>query len=121
LVRGIAAARRPGQELVGLLPKHRDAATFDHWLALLRVRAVPELRRFAAGLMINHDAVHAAVVMPCSSGQLERKINPPKLLKRQMHAPCTGQVRLASDPCTASELSDPPPSREIGISRKWNP
>lgn len=82
---GIAAARRLGQEFLGLMAKHRDGAMFDRWLARLRACAVPELRRFAAGLMVDHDAVRAAVVLPWSSGQVEGQINRLKLLKRSMY------------------------------------
>jgi transposase len=63
---------------------------FDHWLARLRACSVPELRRFATGLLVDHDAVRAAVVMPWSSGQVEGQINRLKLLKRQMY----GRARL---------------------------
>jgi transposase len=87
---GIAEARRLARELLGILSKHHDAAMFDHWLARLRACSVPELRRFATGLLVDHDAVRAAVVMPWSSGQVEGQINRLKLLKRQMY----GRARL---------------------------
>lgn len=82
---GIAAARRLGQEFLGLLSQHRDGQRFDRWLARIRTCAVPELRRFAARLLDDHDAVRAAVVMPWSSGQVEGQINRLKLLKRQTY------------------------------------
>ena len=58
---------------------------FERWLARLYPCPVPELRRFAAGLLIDHDAVRAAVVTPWSNGQVEGQINRLKLLKRIMH------------------------------------
>ncbi|WP_029002252.1 transposase [Azohydromonas australica] len=82
---GITEARRLGRELLGILSPHHDAAMFDRWLAQLRGCAVPELRRFATGLLIDHDAERAAAVMHWSSGQVEGQINQLKLLKRQMY------------------------------------
>jgi transposase len=58
---------------------------FDRWLTGLRACAVLELRRFAAGLLTDHNAVRAAVSMPWSRGQVEGQINRLKLLKRQMY------------------------------------
>jgi transposase len=63
----IAETRRLGQDLLGILAKHRAAAMFDRWLAQLRACAVSELRRFATGLPIDHDAVRAVVVLPWSN------------------------------------------------------
>ena len=47
--------------------------------------SVPELRRFAASLRADLDAVRAAFSSRWSSGQVEGYVNRLKFLKRQMY------------------------------------
>lgn len=60
----------------------RALSAFDAWR-----RAAEEgpLRRFAAGLAADIDAVRAAIALPWSNGPTEGQINRPKLLKRQVY------------------------------------
>ncbi|MFG1710940.1 transposase [Nonomuraea sp. M3C6] len=46
---------------------------------------VPALRSFAEGLLIDHDAVAAALALPYSNGPTEGVVNKIKLLKRQTY------------------------------------
>jgi len=55
----------------------------DGWLRRAQDGAVPALRRFAARLLADGDAVRAAVSLPWSNGQVEGQINRLKMLKRQ--------------------------------------
>jgi transposase len=66
--------------------KHLDA-----WIQQVRNDpAVPALRSFAEGLLIDHDAVAAALALPYSNGPTEGVVNKIKLLKRQ----CYGRAGL---------------------------
>ena len=54
----------------GNLPEH--AARLDAWIAQARNdTAVPALRSFAEGLLIDHDAVATALALPFSNGPTE--------------------------------------------------
>lgn len=61
-------------------------ARLDSWIAQLRTRTdLPALRSFAEGLLIDHDAVAAALALPYSNGATEGVVNKIKLLKRQTY------------------------------------
>ncbi len=65
--------------------RERRAADLDPWLERAATSGVPELKRFAEGMQRDHDAVHAALSLSHSSGQVEGQINKLKLLKRSMY------------------------------------
>lgn len=68
----------------GNLPEH--TARLDTWIKQVRNDpSVPALRSFAEGLLIDHDAVAAALALPYSNGATEGVVNKIKLLKRQMY------------------------------------
>lgn len=64
----------------------RHTAHLDSWIEQVRAGPkVPALRSFAEGLLIDHDAVAAALAMPYSNGATEGVVNKIKFLKRQMY------------------------------------
>lgn len=62
--------------------REKNLSAFDAWL---RAAEDGPLRRFAAGLAVDIDAVRAAIILPWSNGPTEGQINRLKLLKRQMY------------------------------------
>lgn len=73
----------------GNLAEH--TTRLDAWIHQVRDDpAVPALRSFAEGLLIDHDAVAAALALPHSNGATEGVVNKIKLLKRQ----CYGRAGL---------------------------
>jgi transposase len=73
----------------GNLPEH--TTQLDAWIDQVRAdTSVPALRSFAEGLLIDHDAVAAALTLPYSNGPTEGTVNKIKLLKRQ----CYGRAGL---------------------------
>jgi hypothetical protein len=67
----ITAARRMACTFFGLVRYH-DLDGFDHWLNHARARAMPDMRRIAAGLEADLSVVRAAFSSPWSSGQINR-------------------------------------------------
>lgn len=68
----------------GDLPAH--TARLDAWIAGVRDdQRVPALRSFAEGLLIDHDAIAAALALPYSNGPTEGVVNKIKTLKRQTY------------------------------------
>jgi transposase len=55
------------------------------WLDAAQEKGVPEVQRFAAGLVCEQDAVQAALDEPWSTGQVEGQITKLKLVKRSMY------------------------------------
>lgn len=80
----IGVARAFMLRFIAIVRAH-DVDAFERWLAQARGCAVAELRRFAAGVAADLDAVRAAIGTPWSSGQVEGQINRLKYLKRQMY------------------------------------
>jgi transposase len=68
----------------GALVRQRQADRFDAWLARAVASGVAPLRRFAAGLRADYEAVKAGLNLPWSNGPVEGHINRLKMLKRQM-------------------------------------
>jgi transposase len=73
--------------LVGL---HRDTvhrylqtAELPRWIEEAKDSGLPELRRFAEGLLRDYDAVRAALSFEYSQGQTEGQVHRLKLIKRQ--------------------------------------
>ena len=83
------AASRLAQEFLGLLrqrPTAAEAASgLAAWLAAADASGPPELRRFAAGLRRDREAVEAALSSPWSNGQTEGQVHRLKALRRQMY------------------------------------
>jgi transposase len=81
----IAVGGSLGRHFLGLIHR-RDLSGFDRWLDRAHNCVVPELRRFAASLRADLDAVRAAFSSRWSSGQVEGHVNRLKFLKRQMYS-----------------------------------
>src|SRR5262245_14043136 len=86
----VAEAIDLAQDFVTLV-RQRQPAQLDPWLPRATASAVDAVRRFAAGLYEDDEAVKAGVALPWSSGPVEGHINRLKMLKRQM----LGRARLA--------------------------
>jgi transposase len=68
------------------LVTERRAGEMDNWMARsMHVGAPAEIRRFAAGLKPDFEAVKAALSLPWSNGQTEGQVNRLKRIKRQMY------------------------------------
>jgi transposase len=61
------------------------ASTLDLWLMDCQASGMPELVHFASGLQREQPAVHAALTLPYSHGQVEGQITKLTLLKRQSY------------------------------------
>src|SRR5215210_3696198 len=68
------------------LMRERQAASLEAWLIDATQSGLPELQRFASGLLTDHAAVVAAASLPYSNGQTEGQVNKLKVVKRQMYA-----------------------------------
>jgi transposase len=81
-VRSFAALLTAGHD--GNLDAH--TAHLDAWIGKVRAdQQIPALRSFAEGLLIDHDAVVAALALPYSNGPTEGVVNKIKFLKRQTY------------------------------------
>ena len=67
------------------LARERTGQGFDAWLTRATTSGIPELDRFARGLMDDRAAVEAGLSLEWSNGQTEGHVNKLKLLKRQMY------------------------------------
>jgi transposase len=65
--------------------RDRQSEELDGWIERAKNSAVPELRRFAAGLKRDDAAVRAALEEPWSNGPVEGQVHRLKLIKRQMY------------------------------------
>jgi transposase len=63
----------------------RAASPLDRWLRDCLASGMPALVHFANGLQREQPAVHAALTLPYSIGQVEGQITKLKLLKRQSY------------------------------------
>lgn len=68
-----------------MMVRERCGAALDGWLEESQASGFAPLRRFAAGLRRDLDAVRAGLSEPWSNGQTEGQIHRLKLLKRQMY------------------------------------
>ncbi len=66
------------------LVRQRQPAQLDPWLTRAATSTLAAMRRFAAGLYADYQAVKAGVTLPWSSGPVEGHINRLKMVKRQM-------------------------------------
>ena len=80
----IATASRLVQACATMV-RERQGEQLDAWLAEVAACEIPALRRFAAGLRRDLDAVRAGLTEPWSNGQTEGQVHRLKLLKRQMY------------------------------------
>jgi transposase len=63
----------------------RDPDALKSWMKRSTASDIPELKRFAAGIERDYEAVSAAVEQHWSNGQVEGQVHRLKLLKRQMY------------------------------------
>lgn len=66
------------------LLRQRQADAFDGWLMKALTCPIQPLKKFAAGLLDDYDAVKASMMMEVSNGPVEGLNNKLKMLKRQM-------------------------------------
>ncbi len=65
--------------------RERQGEQLDAWLAAASASAIPDLRRFAIGLLADKAAIQAGLTEVWSNGQTEGHVNRLKTLKRQMY------------------------------------
>ena len=65
--------------------RERHGHHLDSWIAAAHASEIPQLSRFAAGLLADYDAVRAGLTLPWSSGAVEGNVTRIKAIKRQMH------------------------------------
>jgi transposase len=80
----IALAYELAHEFV-TMARERTGQEFDAWLMRATTSDIPELDRFAHGLMEDRAAVEAGLTLGWSNGQTEGQVNKLKLLKRSMY------------------------------------
>jgi len=101
----------------------RQGERLDAWIEQAQDSGIDELRRFAAGLLMDHAAVHAGLTHVWSNGTVEGHVNRLKLLKRQMYGrqfrpapPARAPRRLTDHRLTDQPGELPPVHRECGSS-----
>lgn len=67
------------------MARERHGYHLDSWIAAAQASEIPQLRRFAAGLLADYDAVRAGLTLPWSSGAVEGNVTRIKAIKRQMY------------------------------------
>jgi transposase len=67
------------------LVRDRAGEELDRWIAEATASGVPEVRRYAHGLLKDKAAAQAGLTLCWSNGQVEGQIHRLKLLKRQMY------------------------------------
>jgi transposase len=84
---GCPELRDTGERARALLTiiRDQDGAGLQLWLDAAQEKGVPEMQRFAAGLVCEQAAVQAAIEEPWSTGQVEGQITKLKLVKRSMY------------------------------------
>ena len=85
----VAEAIDLAQDFAALV-RQRQPAQLEPWLQRATTSTLEVLRRFAAGLRDDYEAVKAGVTLPWSTSPVEGHINRLKMLKRQMF----GRARL---------------------------
>ena len=80
----IATAHQLAQDFCRIV-RQRRADQLDTWLASAHQSGIPELRRFAEGIVRDYAAVKAALTLHWSNGPTEGFVNKLKLAKRQMY------------------------------------
>jgi transposase len=67
-----------------MMVTQRQVSVLSRWLKEVQESGIPELKRCAAGIYRDYDAVRAALATKHSNGQTEGKVNKLKCIKRQM-------------------------------------
>jgi transposase len=80
----IAEAYRLTKGFLRLVREHAGEE-LDSWIASAMASGVPDVRRYACGLLKDKAAVQAGLTLCWSNGQVEGQIHRLKLLKRQMY------------------------------------
>jgi len=62
----------------------RRGQDFERWLAAVEASQIPELRRFAQGLLKDRNAVVAGLTLSYSNGPVEAQVQKLKVVKRAM-------------------------------------
>ncbi len=68
-----------------MIARERRGERLDAWIAAAIARDIPDLRRFALGLLPDKEAIQAGLREEWSNGPTEGHINRLKTLKRQMY------------------------------------
>ncbi len=63
----------------------RRGQNFEAWLSAVEASHIPELHRFAQGLLKDKDAVVAGLTLSYSNGPVEAQVHKLKLVKRSMY------------------------------------
>ncbi len=63
----------------------RRGQEFETWLSAVEASQIPELRRFAQGLLKDKSAVVAGLTLSSSTGSVEAQVHKLKLVKRSMY------------------------------------
>ena len=63
----------------------RRGQDFEIWLSAVEANSIPELRRFAQGLLKDKSAVVAGLTLAYSNGPVEAQVQKLKLVKRSMY------------------------------------
>jgi transposase len=71
------------QQFMSML-RLRRGQQFETWLAAVEASQIPELRRFAQGLLKDKSAVVAGLTLSYSNGPVEAQVHKLKLVKRSM-------------------------------------
>ena len=79
-----AQTYRLTQAFVTMLRRRQDQ-DFQAWVEAVEASAIPELHRFARGLLRDKAAVIAALTESYSNGSTEAQVHKLKLVKRQMY------------------------------------
>lgn len=79
-----AQTYRLTQAFVTML-RRRQGQDFQTWVEAVEASPIPELRRFARGLLRDKAAVVAALTQSYSNGPTEAQVHKLKLVKRQMY------------------------------------
>src|SRR5256714_9624350 len=72
------------QQLMSML-RLRRGQEFERWLSAVEASQIPELRRFAQGLLKDKSAVVAGLTLSYSNGPVEAQVQKLKVVKRSMY------------------------------------
>jgi transposase len=67
--------------------RERHGEQLESWIVAAQASGIPELQRFACGLLADKAAVQAGLTLAWSQGQVEGHIHRLKLVKRSMYGP----------------------------------
>jgi len=72
------------QQFMSML-RLRRGQDFEIWLSAVEASSIPQLRRFAQGLLKDKNAVVAGLTLSYSNGPIEAQVHKLKLVKRSMY------------------------------------